>query len=298
MPSTPANLGSEPRTLDSWLKRRRGPLLLAVLNVTPDSFYDGGWYFQTEKAIHRGLELAEEGADAIDVGGESTRPGSDPVPVEEEIRRVIPVVEGLAKRAGIPICVDTRRAVVARRALNAGAWMINDVSALRDDPEMARVVAEARCPVILMHMQGTPKTMQEAPSYGDVVAEVRQFLDARIAAFVEAGGDAAWTLVDPGIGFGKTLEHNLSLLRNLKIFKELGRPVVVGVSRKSMLGRILARAAGLPGDDPMLPPAERLEGSLAAALWGSLQGADVLRVHDVRATRRALDVWQALSAQG
>jgi dihydropteroate synthase len=286
--------GSGPRTLDGWLRSRRSPLLLGILNVTPDSFYDGGRTYQTELAIHRGLELVEEGADALDVGGESTRPGSEPVSLEEEIRRVVPVVEGLARRVKIPISVDTRKAVVARRALNAGAWMINDISALREDPEMARVAVEGQAPIILMHMKGSPKDMQSAPSYADVVAEVRDFLDDRLSVFTEAGGDAAMTLVDPGIGFGKNLEHNLGLLKDLKALKSLGRPLVVGASRKSFLGRLLAREAGLGGEDPMLPPEDRLEGSLAAACWAALNGVDVLRVHDVRATRRALDVFQAL----
>lgn len=290
----PSETESAPRTLDAWLRSRRAPLLLGVLNVTPDSFFDGGRFFETEKAIHRGLELVEEGADALDVGGESTRPGSDPTPLEEEIRRVIPVVEGLARRVPVPISVDTRKAVVARRALNAGAWMINDVSALTEDPEMARVAVEAKAPVILMHKKGDPKTMQQAAAYADVVAEVREYLDARISAFADAGGDSALTLVDPGIGFGKTLDHNLQLLRGLKALKELGRPIVAGVSRKSFVGRILARAAGLPGEDPLLPVEDRLEGSLAASVWAALQGADVLRVHDVRATRRALDVLNSL----
>src|SRR5262249_15215816 len=163
-----------------WLKSRKGTLLLGVVNVTPDSFFDGGRTFETEKAIHRGLELVEEGADALDIGGESTRPGAEPTPADEEIRRVVPVVEGLARRVKVPISVDTRKAVVARRALNAGAWMINDVSALSEDVEMARVAAEARCPVILMHMKGEPRTMQKLADYRDVVAEVRDYLDARI----------------------------------------------------------------------------------------------------------------------
>jgi len=291
----PSETESAPRTLDAWLRSRKGPLLLGVVNVTPDSFYEGGRTFETEKAIHRGLELVEQGADALDIGGESTRPGAEPAPLEEEIRRVIPVIEGLARRVPVPISVDTRKSVVARRALNAGAWMINDVSALGEDPEMARVAAEARAPLILMHMKGEPRTMQKAPEYADVTAEVRDYLDARISAFKDAGGDSALTLIDPGIGFGKTLEHNITLLKNLRSLKELGRPVVVGASRKSFLGRILARAAGLPGEDPMLPVEDRLEGSLAAALFAAMQGADVLRVHDVRATRRALDVLNALA---
>ena len=291
----PSQTESAPRSLDAWLKSRKGPLLLGVVNVTPDSFFDGGRTFETEKAIHRGLELVEQGADALDIGGESTRPGADPSPLDEEIRRVVPVIEGLARRVPVPISVDTRKAVVARRALNAGAWMINDVSALGGDPEMARAAAEAKAPVILMHMKGEPRTMQEQPRYADVVAEVRDYLDARIQAFKDAGGDSALTLVDPGIGFGKTLEHNLEILRRLKAFKELGRPVVVGASRKSFLGRILGRAAGLPGEDPVLPVEDRLEASVAAAFYAALQGADVLRVHDVRATRRALDVLNALA---
>lgn len=283
-----------PQALDGWIRSRPGPLVLGILNVTPDSFFDGGRNAEAEKAIQAGLRLVEEGADAIDVGGESTRPGSEPVSLEEEIRRVLPVVEGLARRVKVPISVDTAKAAVARRALNAGARIINDVSALRADPDMAAVVAEARAPVVLMHMQGSPQTMQQAPAYGDVVAEVRDFLSERIDAFQAAGGDPALTLVDPGIGFGKTLQHNLELLRRIDQLKSLARPVVVGASRKSFLGRLLARATGLTGEDPMLPAEERLEASLAVACWAALKGVDVLRVHDVRATRRALDTLRAL----
>jgi dihydropteroate synthase len=262
---------------------RRRTAVIGILNVTPDSFSDGGRYADADAAIARGIEMAEEGADAIDIGGESTRPGSEPVPAEEELRRVLPVLRGLRRVLSLPISVDTYKAEVARRALDEGADLVNDVSALRFDPEMAAVVARERVPVVLMHMQGTPRTMQLAPHYRDVTAEVAAFLRERVEAAVEAGIARERIILDPGIGFGKTLEHNLTLLRNLPSLASLGRPLLVGVSRKAFIGRIL----GVDAD-------QRLEGSLAAAVAAVFGGAGLVRVHDVKETVRALKIADAI----
>jgi len=259
---------------------------MGILNATPDSFFEASRAL-ADAAVDAGARMAEEGADMIDVGGESTRPGAQPVAEEEECGRVLPVIERLAKRLKIPISIDTYKSGVARRALEAGATVLNDIWALRGDERMP-AIARSFDRVVLMHMQGTPKTMQEAPAYGDVVAEVRKFFEERLAAFVQAGGDPSRVLIDPGIGFGKTLEHNLAILRGLEQFKRLGRPIVVGASRKSFIGRLLG------GENP-LPPEERLEGSLAVACRAAQAGAAVLRVHDVLATRRALDVFASIS---
>ncbi|MDE2040106.1 MAG: dihydropteroate synthase [Elusimicrobia bacterium] len=257
---------------------------MGVVNCTPDSFFASSRTPAAEEAVARALRLAEEGADWLDVGGQSTRPGSEAVPAEEELRRVLPVIEALARRTKLPISVDTDKALVAASARGAGASILNDVSALRGDPAMLREATRFDR-VILMHMQGTPRTMQREPSYDDVVAEVADFLSRRLEAFSSAGGDASRALVDPGIGFGKTLEHNLSLLKRLEDFAALA-PVVLGVSRKSFLSRIVPDAG----------PQDRLPGSLAAAVLGALHGAAVLRVHDVAATRQALEVCAALEA--
>lgn len=272
----------------SLLARRRAlgrPLVMGIVNATPDSFFPAS-RAAGEAAVARALGLVAEGADLLDVGGESTRPGSEPVGAEEEAARVLPLVEALAARAGVPVSVDTAKPEVARRALDAGAGVLNDVLALRGGPGMPAVAA--RYPlVVLMHMLGTsPKTMQAAPVYGDVVAEVTSFLAERLAALRAAGAaaDAAW--VDPGLGFGKTTEHNLALLKGLEALAGLA-PVLVGASRKSFIGRLLG------SEDAPLPPEERLEGSLAAACRAAQAGAVCVRVHDVRATVRALDVWKA-----
>ena len=255
------------------------PSIMGVVNVTPDSFSDGGRYLDADDALAQGLALVREGAAIVDIGGESTRPGSDPVPVEEELRRVLPVVEALAERVGVPISVDTMKAEVARRALGAGAALINDVSALRADPAMVEVVAELGAPVCLMHMQGAPKTMQEDPHYDDVVDDVLQFLEERMAFALARGVAEDQLLLDPGIGFGKTVEHNLTLLRHLDRFVALGRPVVLGTSRKRFLGAILGSE---PGD--------RVIGTVATTVIGLLAGAHVFRVHDVKPNFEALRV--------
>ena len=264
----------------------RRPRIMAVLNVTPDSFYAGSRASTLGAAVERARRFAAEGADFIDVGGESTRPGAEPVPQAEELRRVVEVVERVA-RLGVRVSVDTSKAEVALRALEAGASVLNDVTALRGDPAMP-AVARGFPAVILMHMRGAPRTMQEAPRYKDVVGEVLAFLRERLDAFAAAGGDPARAWIDPGIGFGKTLEHNLEILRRLEDFKSLGRPLVIGASRKSFLGPLTAK----PGTAPN-PPEERLEGSLAVACRAAEAGVDVVRVHDVAATRRALETFAA-----
>jgi dihydropteroate synthase len=255
------------------------PQIMGILNVTPDSFSDGGRLAGAQAAVDAGRRMAEAGAAIIDVGGESTRPGATPVPVEEELQRVIPVVEGLAK-AGVPVSIDTMKARVMREALAAGARMINDVTALTHDPGALEVAAASEVPIVLMHMQGTPQTMQVQPSYGDPVAEVRAWLDARVAACVAAGIAHRRLIRDPGIGFGKDLDHNLALLRNLPA---LGSPLLLGASRKALIGRITG--AGVTS---------RLPGSLALALHAAAQGCAWVRVHDVAETRQALCMWDAL----
>jgi dihydropteroate synthase len=245
-------------------------LVMGVLNVTPDSFSDGGLFYDHERAIEHGMKLARDGADIIDIGGESTRPGSDPVPLEEEIRRVIPVIEALARELDVPISIDTCKAEVASRALDAGASMVNDVSALRFDPDMVRVVAERRVPVVLMHMKGTPKDMQLDPRYEDLISEILEFLEERVRFAESNGVPPEAIIVDPGIGFGKTVEHNLSIIKHLRRFKSLGKPVLLGTSRKSFIGKVLN--VGVE---------EREEGTAATVVAGILNGADIVRVHDV-----------------
>jgi dihydropteroate synthase len=252
---------------------------MGVLNVTPDSFSDGGSFFEPNAAVAHGQVLASEGADLIDVGGESTRPGSEPVSLEEELRRVVPVIEELATAVEIPISIDTRKAAVARAALAAGATFVNDVSALRGDPDMAAAVAGSGADLCLMHMQGEPGTMQDDPRYDDVVSDVKDFLEERLAFAIGEGVAAEKIWLDPGIGFGKTLDHNLELLRRLGEIAAIGQPVVVGASRKRFIGALTGR-----------PEGARLAGSLAAAVIACERGAAMVRVHDVAATREALAV--------
>lgn len=261
--------------------------LMGVVNVTPDSFSDGGLFLDRERAVRRGLELAADGADIIDVGGESTRPGSLPVPEEEELDRVIPVITELRPRTEALISVDTSKAAVAAAAVEAGADIINDVSALRADPNMAGVVAASGAGLVIMHMKGTPRTMQLNPEYKDVLAEVRDFLEVRISAAEAAGIPRERIIVDPGIGFGKNLEHNLDLIARQDRLREVGRPLLMGISRKSFLGRILG-----------LPPEERLEGTIAVSVLCVLKGADILRVHDVKQVARAVKVAEAVLEVG
>ncbi len=261
----------------------RRTALMGIVNVTPDSFSDGGRYFDSEKAIAHGVDLAREGADVIDVGGESTRPGARPVSVREEMERVLPVIRGLRRAVSVPISVDTYKTDVARAALDEGADMVNDISALRFDPGMVSLVAAEKVPVVLMHMQGTPRTMQQRPQYQDVVEEVKEFLLSRIRFALEAGVEPNRMIIDPGIGFGKELEHNLALLRGLPALASLGRPLLVGPSRKTFIGKILS-----------VGPEERLEGSLAAAVAAVLAGANMIRTHDVKGARRAIRIADAL----
>ncbi len=261
------------------------PRVAGILNVTPDSFSDGGQFADTDAAVAHGLALAEQGADLLDVGGESTRPGAADVSIEEELRRVIPVIEQLAKRTSLPIAIDTSKPEVMRAAVAAGAGMVNDVHALRRDGAL-EAAAELGVPVCLMHMQGEPRSMQDAPHYDDVVGEVHRFLTDRLFACELAGIDRHKVMVDPGFGFGKNLEHNLALLRALERFADLGSGVYAGLSRKAMIGELTGRKL----------PAERAAGSAAAALIAVQRGARLVRVHDVAATVDALAVWQGVHA--
>ncbi len=279
-------MSREARSLD--IRGRRfllGPRtwLMGVVNVTPDSFSDGGLYFDAGKAVARGLELAAEGADILDVGGESTRPGSLPVPEDEEMRRVVPVIGALRKRTEALLSVDTTKASVARAALDAGADIVNDTSAFRFDPAMAGEVARSGAAAVLMHMKGTPLTMQDAPRYDDLLGEVGGFLGDRLRLAEAAGIPRERVIVDPGIGFGKTFEDNLVLIRRQEVFHALGRPLLMGFSRKAFLGRILG-----------CPPDRRLEGTIAAAVLSVERGAHILRVHDVGPVARAVRAAEAM----
>jgi dihydropteroate synthase len=259
------------------------PRLMGIVNVTPDSFSDGGQFATTQAAIDHALRLAEEGAEILDFGAESTRPGSDPVPLDEELRRLMPVLEGLAGKTKALLSVDTRKAEVMRRAATVGIDILNDVSALTHDPEALAAAAETELPIVLMHARGDPKTMQEKPHYDNVLLDVFDYLEARIAACERVGIPRAKIVVDPGIGFGKTLEHNLQLLTGVSLFHALGVPVLVGASRKRFLGTLTKIETAH----------ERVAGSIGAALAAAAQGVQVLRVHDVAATQQALTVWEA-----
>jgi dihydropteroate synthase len=258
------------------------PAVMGILNITPDSFSDGGVFLSPEKAIAQALRMAEEGADIIDVGGESTRPGARPVSAQEEMDRVLPVVEALHARIPLPVSIDTSKPDVMRAAVAAGAGFINDVQALRTDGALA-AATELNVPICLMHMQGEPRTMQNDPRYTDVVSEVRDFLKQRLEACVNAGIPASRLVVDPGFGFGKTLEHNIELLRGLKKLQGLGATVLVGLSRKSMIGKALG-----------LPVEQRLHASVALAVMAVQQGARIVRVHDVGPTVEALHMWSTI----
>ena len=256
---------------------------MGVLNVTPDSFSDGGHYLEREAAVERGVELVAEGADIIDIGGESTKPGSEPVPTKEEFRRVIPVVTELRKKTGALLSIDTTKADIARAALEAGADLVNDISSFRFDARMISLVAQKDVPVILMHMKGTPKTMQAEARYDDLLGEVKSFLKERIEVARAYGIKKEKIIVDPGIGFGKRFQDNLALINRLPFLEELACPLLVGLSRKSFIGKILNS-----------PPLERLEGTIAASVLSIIRGAHILRVHDVRAVKRAVLVAEAI----
>ncbi|HKB01101.1 MAG TPA: dihydropteroate synthase [Gemmataceae bacterium] len=264
------------------------PLVMGIVNVTRDSFSDGGRFVATDAAVEHALRLAAEGADFLDIGGESSRPGSKPVSLDDELARLIPVVRGVAGRSDVPISVDTTKAEVARQALSAGAAVVNDITAATGDANMVDVVREFDAGAILMHMQGTPETMQASPTYGDVVVEVRDYLARRLEVLIAAGIPAERIAIDPGIGFGKTSAHNLTLLRHLDRLSALGRPVVLGVSRKGFVGEIARRPVG-----------DRLAASLAAACYCAAHGsAHILRVHDVAATVDAAKVVGAIAGIG
>jgi dihydropteroate synthase len=266
--------------------------VMGIVNVTPDSFSDGGRFLDPDAAVAHGIELAEQGADVLDVGGESTRPGAGPVPADEELRRVVPVVERVAAATTVPLSIDTTKAAVARAALEAGATVVNDVSAGRRDPEILDVTADAGAGYVVMHMQGEPRTMQADPRYEDVVAQVGDFLADRIEVARAAGVVEGALAADPGIGFGKTVEHNLQLLAGLPALAErVGVPVLVGTSRKTFVGKLLARAGAASGD---LPVDQREEGTLATVVWAVERGASIVRVHDVLPAVRAVRLLDAL----
>ncbi len=295
---------SSNKSADRWKLRTRTlvlgelPLLMGIVNVTPDSFSDGGRFFDADKAITHGMQLAAEGADILDVGGESTRPGAATIDAQEELRRVIPVLEALCEKTDLPVSMDTSKALVAKSAIDAGAEIINDVTALQRDPDMLPLAVESGCGVCLMHMQGSPRTMQDEPVYADVVAEVFEYLRIRRDALLAADVSQDRIAVDPGIGFGKTTRHNIQLLANIGRLHELDCPVLVGHSRK----RFLAGLGGTgvspvlrsgTGNMPAPPPADHLPGTIGVAMSLARQGVQILRVHDVAAVRRALLLFQA-----
>ena len=272
------------RLRDQVLSIEQRCLVMGIVNVTPDSFSDGGRFLQTEAAVDHALQLVAQGADILDLGGESTRPGSLPVPLDEELNRVLPVVEALVKRTRVPLSIDTSKAAVADKCLTAGAQIINDVTGLAGDPEMVEVVHRHQAGVVVMHMQGTPATMQNNPAYADAVTDIFTFLQLRVESLVSKGIAFEAIAIDPGIGFGKTFEHNVQLLARLGEFQKIGRPVCLGVSRKGFLGQITGK-----------PRSERLAGNLTAACYALAHGAvQILRVHDVAETRDAVVTWQRL----
>ena len=271
------------RARDLMIKLPSHALVMGVLNVTPDSFWVGGRHLDPDAAASHALAMIDEGADLIDIGAESSRPGSESIEEEEEIRRLLPVVHAVCNKVSVPVSIDTTKAGVARRALDAGASIINDISALRFDPLMARVVAGAGAGLILMHMKGTPKSMQDNPRYGDVVVEVRQFLLERMHAARDAGIGPEQILLDPGFGFGKTVDHNVALLAQLHDLAALGRPLVVGVSRKSFIGHVIGRTVD-----------QRVIGTAAAVVMAVERGARVVRVHDVGAIRDVVCMVEAV----
>ncbi len=257
---------------------------MGILNVTPDSFSDGGAFFDTNAAIDRALKMAEEGADIIDIGGESSRPGANPVPVEEEIRRVVPVISGIRRQSAVRISIDTTKSAVARRAIDAGATMVNDISAGRFDPEMLSVAALQKIPICLMHMKGTPKTMQENPSYENLMDEIRAFLADACRRAEKAGVASSNIIIDPGIGFGKTATDNLKIIKELNLLLVLEKTILIGASRKSFIGKLL----GLNVED-------RLEASLAAISVAYQNGAEIFRVHDVSPAKKYLSMLELLT---
>jgi dihydropteroate synthase len=276
------------RLPDRELRLSSKPMIMGIVNVTPDSFSDGGRYATTEAALAHGMKLVEEGADLLDIGGESSRPGAEPVPVEEEVRRVIPVVCGLAARTSIPLSVDTYKAKVAEEAVLSGASIINDITALKGDPAMPHVVQRTKAGAVLMHMQGTPATMQINPSYANVVAEIGSFFEERLRSCADVGIAAEHLVLDPGIGFGKSGAHNLEILAHLETFQRFRRPLVLGVSLKGFLGKMLGRSVEL-----------RVASSVAVVCHAMMrQAVQVVRVHNVAETRDAMTVIETLSRAG
>lgn len=262
------------------------PVIMGILNVTPDSFSDGGEHFTFDKAVAHALKMANEGADIIDIGGESSRPGSDPISEDKELQRTIPVISAIRKTSNVPISIDTTKSQVALEAVKAGANMINDISAGTVDPKIFDVAAKANVPICLMHMRGTPKTMQTGDiHYDDVMGEISAYLKGRVDEAIKAGVSKNNIIIDPGIGFGKTVEQNITILKQLETLKLLKHPILIGTSRKSFIGKILGV------DDPK----ERLEGSLATLAIAVKNGANIVRVHDVLATKRFLDIFHQLS---
>lgn len=269
------------------LKLGERTLIMGILNVTPDSFSDGGLYFDKDKAIGHGLKMAEEGADIIDIGGESTRPGSNPITADEELRRVIPVIERLVKEVDIPISIDTYKSEVAKRAIEAGAEIVNDISGLHFDPELSKVVSMEKAPIILMHTRGKPETMQKEIHYKSLFSEILSYLKESIKLAENSGVDPDKIIIDPGIGFGKRVEDNLLIIKNLSEFRVLGKPILLGTSRKSFIGKILD-----------VDVSERLEGSIASAVIGVLNGAHIIRCHDVAQTKKAIAIVDAIKTVG
>ena len=258
--------------------------IMGILNITTDSFYDGGKYISVDKAVKHALKMVDEGADIIDIGGESTRPGAEPISVDEELKRVIPVIEILSKKLSIPISIDTYKAKVAEEAINAGATIINDISGLRFDPLMPEVASKYKVPVIIMHIKGTPKDMQKNPQYDALIPEITEYLRGSIVLAKQAGVEENMIIIDPGIGFGKLLDHNLQIIKNLKEFTQLGKPILIGVSRKSFIGKILNDAS----------PSERLEGTASSVAISVINGANIVRVHDVGFMSKVVKVADAI----
>jgi dihydropteroate synthase len=259
---------------------------MGILNVTPDSFSDGGSFMKADAAVEHAISMIEEGADIIDIGGESTRPGSDTIPVSEELERVIPVIEKLSDMSGVPISIDTYKADVAQKAIDAGASIVNDISGLRFDPEMPGVVSGNEVPVVLMHIKGTPKNMQANPIYGNLIEEIIEYLEESMTIAEKEGINEDKIIVDPGIGFGKTFEDNLEIINRLSEFKRLGKPILIGTSRKAFIGKIL-------GDAPV---GDRIEGTAAAVAISIMHGANIVRVHDVAEMKRVARVSDAIKS--
>jgi dihydropteroate synthase len=261
--------------------------IMGILNVTPDSFSDGGLYFNKTTAVKRAFQMVEEGADIIDIGGESTRPGSETITIEEELRRTIPVIESLSKKTKIPLCIDTYKSEVAKRALDAGASMVNDISGLRFDPKMPKVVSEYKVPAVIMHIRGTPRDMQQNPVYEALIPELMDYLRNGMMIARQAGISEDMIVIDPGIGFGKTFDHNLQIIHNLQEFTLLRKPILIGPSRKAFIGRIL-------GD---VPVTERLEGTAAAVAISIMNGANIIRAHDIKEMVKVAKVADAIKKE-